>query len=88
MDGAAASTWRAELVAALAANTARLCDGPRAELARPVKPELGRCLQFEADPSSWGVSSCASEEGRRRPKVEAGARATAVDLRARQGDPR
>jgi hypothetical protein len=24
--------------------------------------ERGRCLQFEADPWSWGVSSCASEE--------------------------
>jgi hypothetical protein len=53
---------RAELVAALAANKPRLCDGLRAELARSVKLEPGRCLQFEADPWSWGVSSCASEE--------------------------
>ncbi len=62
MDDVAASALRAELIAALAANTARLCDGLRAELARSVKLEPGRCLQFEADPWSWGVSSCASEE--------------------------
>jgi hypothetical protein len=62
MDDTAASMLRAELVAALAANTARLCDGLQAELARSVKLEPGRCLQFEVDPWSWGVSSCASEE--------------------------
>ena len=58
----AASALRAELVTALAVNTTQLCDGLRAELARPVKLEPDRCLQFEADPWSWGVSSCASEE--------------------------
>jgi hypothetical protein len=50
------------LIAALAANTARLCDGLRVELARSVKLEEGHPLQFEADPWSWGISSCASEE--------------------------
>lgn len=62
MDEAAASALRAELIAALAANTARFCDGLRDELGRKIKLEPGRCLQFEADPWSWGVSSCASEE--------------------------
>jgi hypothetical protein len=62
MDDATASALRAELVAALAANMARNCEGLRAELARTVKLEPGRCLQFQADPWSWGVSSCASEE--------------------------
>jgi hypothetical protein len=61
MNESAASALRAELLAALAGNTARLCDGLWAELARPAELE-GRCLQFEADPWSWGVSSCASEE--------------------------
>jgi hypothetical protein len=58
----AASRFRAELVAALAANTDRLCDGLRAELARSVKLEDRRPLQFEAELCSWGVASCASEE--------------------------
>jgi hypothetical protein len=62
MDDVAASALRAELVAVLAANTARLCDGLRTELARSVKLEAGRRLQLEVDPWSWGVSSCASEE--------------------------
>jgi hypothetical protein len=62
MAKATASTLQAELVAALAANTAVLCDGLRAELARSIKLEEGRRLQFEADPWSWGISSCASEE--------------------------
>ena len=57
-----ASTLRAELTAALAANTARLSDGLRGELARSIKLAEGRPLQFEVDPWSWGVSSCASEE--------------------------
>ena len=62
MAKAAASALRAELVAALAAHSARLCEGLRAELARQVKLEEGRQLQFEADPWSWGISSCATEE--------------------------
>lgn len=45
---------RHELLAVLAANALRLCDGLRAELARP--------LQFEADPWSWGITSTATEE--------------------------
>jgi hypothetical protein len=62
MDETADSALRAELDAALAANMNRLGDGLRAELARSVRLEAGRCLQFEADLFSWGVSSCASEE--------------------------
>ena len=62
MAEAVASQFRAELIAALAANKARLCEGLRTELARSVKLEEGRCLQFEADLWSWGISSCASEE--------------------------
>lgn len=62
MDDAAVNALRAELIAALTENTARLCDGLRVELARSVRLEPGRCLQFEADPCSWDVSSCASEE--------------------------
>jgi len=62
MTEASASTLRAELVAALAAYSARLCDGLRAELARSVTLEEGRRFQFEADPWSWGISSCATEE--------------------------
>jgi hypothetical protein len=57
-----ASGFRAELVAALAANTARMCDGLRAELARSVKLKEGWPLQFEVDLYSWGIASCASEE--------------------------
>ena len=62
MEETAISVLRTELIAALVTNTARLCDGLRAELARPVRLDAGRCLQFEADPWSWGVSSCALEE--------------------------
>jgi hypothetical protein len=58
----AAKTLGSELVAVLTANSARLCDGLQAELARPVDLEEGRPLQFEADPCAWGISSCASEE--------------------------
>jgi hypothetical protein len=57
-----ANTLRGELVAALAANTPRVCDGLRAELARPSRLEPERPLQFEVDLWSWGISSCASEE--------------------------
>lgn len=58
----AVATLRTELVAAVQGNTARMCAGLRAELARPVMLEAGRRLQFEVDPFSWGISSCASEE--------------------------
>jgi hypothetical protein len=53
---------RAELVTALAASTAMLRGGLRAELVRPHAMEPGRPLQFEVDPWSWGISSCATEE--------------------------
>jgi hypothetical protein len=62
MPDAAITTLRAELLMALAANAARLSDGLRTELGRSIKMEAGRPLQFEADPWSWGISSCASEE--------------------------
>jgi hypothetical protein len=62
MVESAARSLRTELAAALAANAARLCDGLREELARSVELEEGRRIQFEADPYSWGVSSCATEE--------------------------
>lgn len=68
MPEAVAGTLRAELVAALAANTARLCDGLQAELARSVELEKGRRLMFEADPWTWGISSCATEEPVTEPK--------------------
>jgi len=57
-----AETLRAELLAVLSANTSRLCDGLRAELARPFTLGPGRRLQFEADPWSWGITCCATEE--------------------------
>jgi hypothetical protein len=57
-----AETLRAELLTVLAANTPRLCAGLRAELARPVTLEPDRWLQFEADPWSWGITCCATEE--------------------------
>jgi hypothetical protein len=59
---AAESALRAELVAVLAGNTAMLRDGLRAELDRPHNMKPGRPLQFEVDPWSWGISSCATEE--------------------------
>ena len=59
---ASAATLRAELFNVLSAREAECCDGLRAELARPVTIEVGRRLQFEIDPQSWGVSSCATEE--------------------------
>jgi hypothetical protein len=62
MAEAGESALRVELVAILVANTAMLQDGLRAELARPHAIVPGRPLQFEADPWSWGVSSCATEE--------------------------
>jgi len=62
MSDAVATTLRSELLAALAANTGRLTDGLRAELVRSIKLAADHPLQFEADPWSWGVSSCASEE--------------------------
>jgi hypothetical protein len=52
----------AELVAALTANTAMLRAGLHAELARRHTLEPGRPLQFEADPWTWDISSCATEE--------------------------
>jgi len=57
-----AERLRKELLAVLSANTPRLCDGLRAELARPVTLGPGRRLQFEADPWSWGITSCATAE--------------------------
>jgi hypothetical protein len=59
---AAATTLRAELLNALAANAERLSDALRAELARSSQSLVGRPLQFEADPWDWGISSCVSEE--------------------------
>jgi hypothetical protein len=58
----ASDVLRGELVAPLAATTPRLCDGLRAELARPHPEQPGRPLQFEADPWSWGITSTATEE--------------------------
>jgi hypothetical protein len=58
----ASDLLRGELVAVLATAAPRLCDGLRAELARPHPEQPGRPLQFEADPWSWGITSCATEE--------------------------
>ena len=58
----ASEVLRSELLSVLAANGPRLCDGLRAELARPHPEQPGRPLQFEADPWSWGMTSTASEE--------------------------
>jgi hypothetical protein len=58
----AAEPLRGELLAVLAAATAGACDGLRTELARPHPEQPGRPLQFEADPWSWSISSCATEE--------------------------
>jgi hypothetical protein len=52
---------RAELLAALAANSVRLCDALCRELARPISLEPGRPLQFEIDPFFYGISCCATE---------------------------
>jgi len=57
-----AMTLRAELLETLAANRASVCDALRAELTRVIELEHGRLLQFEVDPWSWDISSCASEE--------------------------
>jgi hypothetical protein len=62
MTEATVSALRAELVAALSANAARLQDALRVELARPIKLEEGYPLQFEVDLWSWGISCCATEE--------------------------
>jgi hypothetical protein len=53
---------RAELLAVLSANTGRLLEAMRDELARPIALEGGRRLQFEVDPFGFGVFSCATEE--------------------------
>lgn len=53
---------RAELLAALSANTGRLCDAMRVDLARPITFAQGRFLRFEIDPFSYGIYSCATEE--------------------------
>lgn len=53
---------RAELRAALDAATESMCEGLRTELTRTTRLEEGRLLQFEVDPWSWDISSCASEE--------------------------
>lgn len=62
MAEATADPLRAELRAALAANTGRLVDAIRVELAREVELEPGKRMQFEVDPFFYGISSCASEE--------------------------
>jgi len=59
---ATADQLRTELRAALAANTDRLRDAIRGELARKVVLEPGRRMQFEVDPFFFGIASCASEE--------------------------
>jgi hypothetical protein len=59
---ATAEQLRAELRAALDANTDRLIAAILVELARDVTLEAGRRLQFEVDPFFYGISSCASEE--------------------------
>jgi hypothetical protein len=62
METPAASRLRAELVAALAANADRLRQALSAALARPIALAAGRRLQFEIDPSFYGVTLCATEE--------------------------
>ena len=62
MAEAAANVLGAELLAALSANTDRLRDAIRADLARPIYLDEGCCLQFEVDPFFFGISSCATEE--------------------------
>jgi hypothetical protein len=61
MQNPALSVLRAELLIALSANTDRLRDALRADLARPIDLDEGRHLQFEIDPF-FGISSCATEE--------------------------
>jgi hypothetical protein len=51
-----------ELLARLKNIIPRLCDGLQMELARPHPEQPGRPLQFEVDPWSWGITSCATEE--------------------------
>ena len=58
----AVNRLRAELVAVLTANTDRLRQSLRAELAKPVEFEQGGYLQFEVDPWFFGATSCATEE--------------------------
>ena len=55
-------TLRAELLAILTASRAAVCEGLRVELARAIELDDGDFLQFEVDPWSWDISSCASEE--------------------------
>ncbi|MFO0958656.1 MAG: hypothetical protein U0800_14700 [Isosphaeraceae bacterium] len=47
------------LRAQLDANTTYLRDGLFAEMGRPNTLDRGRPLQFEADPWSKGITSCA-----------------------------
>ena len=56
------NSLRTELLAALAANTERLQDALRADLARPIHLSEARRLQFEVDPFFFGISSCETEE--------------------------
>jgi hypothetical protein len=59
---ATADQLRAELRAALAANTDRMCDAIRVELARGAVLEPRQRMQFEVDPFFYGIASCVSEE--------------------------
>jgi hypothetical protein len=58
----ATNVLRAELIAALSANTERLRDAIRADLTRPIRLDEGRRRQFEIDPFFFDISSCATDE--------------------------
>src|SRR5262245_38922849 len=61
MEDPAVSRLRAELVAALTANTDRLRQAMRAALAEPISLHAGRRLQFQIDDFCFGVTLCATE---------------------------
>ena len=49
------------MIAVLATTNARVEEALRTELAKPIRLETGRFLQFEVDPCFFGVSLCAAE---------------------------
>ncbi len=58
----ASAQLRSELLAALAENTDEMVLAIEDELARGIALEPARRWQFEADPWTWGIHSCATED--------------------------
>lgn len=62
MEEPAIVRLRAELTAALSANTDRLQTAIRSQLAGPMALATGQRLQLEIDPYFFGIELCATEE--------------------------